>query len=141
MNNLEAAGSGPYDLPDWPNECKLPIKLAGPLPFLEDVHMHHVLLWQARTGDSCVSPHEHAADSGFTITALELSAAAAAAAMGFETTPHDGLERKPSYNWLESLPPYYCINVYMLDLFSSGLVTFCNAGNGDITAHLATHEC
>jgi hypothetical protein len=33
-----------------------------------------------------VSPHEHAAGSGFTITALELSAAAAAAAMGFETT-------------------------------------------------------
>jgi hypothetical protein len=80
-----------------------------------------------------MSPHDHAAGFGFTITALELSAAAAAAAMGFETTPRDGLERKPSYNWLESLPPYYCINVYMLDLFSSGLVTFRNAGNGDIT--------
>jgi hypothetical protein len=87
-----------------------------------------------------VSPHEHAAGPGFTITALELSAAAAAA-MGFETTPHAALERKPSYNWLESLPPFYCINVYMLDLFSSGLVTFRNAGNGDITAHPATHEC
>jgi hypothetical protein len=78
-----------------------------------------------------VCPHKHAAGSGFTITTLELSAAAAA--MGFESTPHDGLERKPSYNWLESLPPYYCINVYMLDLFSLGLVTFRNAGNGDIT--------
>jgi hypothetical protein len=29
----------------------------------------------------------------------------------------------------------------MHDLFSSGLVTFRNAGNGDITAHPATHEC
>ncbi len=87
-----------------------------------------------------MSPHEHAAGSGFTITALELSAAAAAA-MGFETTSHAALERKPSYNWLESLPPFYCINVYMLDLFSSGLVTFRNAGNGDITADPATHEC
>lgn len=58
-----------------------------------------------------MSPHEHAAGSGFTITALELSAAAAAAAMGFETIPHAALERKPSYNWLESLPPFYCINV------------------------------
>ncbi len=84
-------------------------------------------------------PNEHAAGSGFTRTALEHSGATAA--MGFETTPHAALERKPSYKWLESLPPYYCINVYMLDLFSSGLVTFCNAGNGDITAHPATHEC
>jgi hypothetical protein len=35
MNNLKATGSGPYDLPNWPNECKLPIKLYPSTPKCE----------------------------------------------------------------------------------------------------------
>ncbi len=73
-------------------------------------------------------PNEHAAGSGFTRTALEHSGATAA--MGFETTPHAALERKPSYNWLESLPPTIASMYICLICFPQDLLHFAMQGMG-----------